>query len=118
MSEAEIVRGSVWFVAMDPVVGSGLRKTRPCVVVQTDAANRSSLLTIVCPLVSARAREGNLLNVRVAIGDGGVVKESLVQCNQVRVVDQARLRGESLGRLSDAVMAQVGEGLRVILDLV
>lgn len=117
MSDSEVVRGSVWYVAMDPVVGRELRKTRPCVVVQTNAANRRSPVTIVCPLVSARGRGGDLFNVRVPIGDGGVVKESLVQCNQIRVVDRARLRGRAMGALSDEVMMQVTAGLRALLDI-
>jgi mRNA interferase MazF len=117
MSDAELERGSVWLVALDPVVGRELRKTRPCVIVQTDAANRKSPVTIVCPLVSARGREGNILNVQVPVGDGGVLKESLVQCNQVRVVDRSRLRGKALGTLSSDVMTRVNDGLRTILDL-
>jgi len=117
MSDAELERGSVWVVALDPVVGRELRKTRPCVIVQTNAANRTSPLTIVCPLVSARGRKGNILNVPVPIGDGGVLKESLVQCNQVRIVDRSRLRGAALGTLSSEVMSRVNDGLRTILDL-
>ena len=31
-------RGEIWIVALDPVIGSEQAKTRPCVVVQREAA--------------------------------------------------------------------------------
>ena len=113
---AAIVRGSVYQVGLDPTLGHEMRKTRPCVVVQRDSANRTSPLVIVCPLTDARGTRGNLLNVLVPAGMAGATKDSLVVCNAVRSIDKRRIvRYE--GRLDAAVMADVDRGLRAILDL-
>jgi len=50
-------RGELWLVALDPTLGSEIRKTRPAVVVQNDHSNRTASTTIVAPVTSrARAR--------------------------------------------------------------
>jgi mRNA interferase MazF len=110
-------RGEIYYVHLDPVVGAESKKARPCVIVQRDSANASSPTTIVCPITDARDRAGNLLNVLVRKPEGGTRKDSLVTINQIRAVDQTRISGPSLGRLSGRTMALVDEGLRAILDL-
>jgi mRNA interferase MazF len=110
-------RGSIWYFAPDPIVGSEQGRTRPCVVVQRDSANATSPTTIACPLTSAHGQKPNLLTVRVRPPEGGLDKESLILCKQVRVLDRRRMRGEMVGELSERTMALVDEALRVILDL-
>lgn len=112
-----IKRGTVWRFLLDPTIGSEQRKTRPCVVVQRDSANAASPTTIACPLRRAGDAKGNLLNVLVRPPEGGIDGNSLVACNQVRVLALERIQGEMLGKLSPRTMAAVDEGLRAILDL-
>ena len=111
-----IARGDVLRIEPDPAVGSEMKKSRPCVVVQRDSANEKSPVVIVCPVSDARGRPGNLLSVAVARGTGGLTKDSLIRCNQIRVVDKARI-AQHLGSLPSQVMKQVDAGLRLILDL-
>jgi mRNA interferase MazF len=106
----------VWRVALDPTVGSEIRKSRPCVVVQRDAANRTSPTTIVCPIADAQGRKTGLTNVLLPSGEGGLTKESVALCNQIRTIDTRRL-GKRLGVLSPALIASVNAGLRAILDV-
>ena len=76
-----IARGELYWVHLDPTVGSELREVRACVIVQRDAATKHSPTTIVCPLADAAGRGGNLLNVLVPAGTSGTTKDSLVVCN-------------------------------------
>lgn len=48
----KLARGNVHWVALDPVIGSELRKTRPCVIVSPDEMNESLRTVIVAPLTS------------------------------------------------------------------
>ena len=112
-----IRRGTVWLFDLRPTIGSEQDKVRPCVIVQRDSANERSPTTIACPLKNARGGKASLLNVLVRAPEGGVSRDSLVICNQVRVLDRLRLRGEMLGILTPNTMAQIDEALRVILDL-
>jgi mRNA interferase MazF len=117
LTSPAVHRGEIWDVALDPIVGSEQGKTRPCLIVQRDAANAASPVTIVCPLTDASGKAPNLLNVLVAQGEGGVPKASLVLCNQIRTIDCRRLRGQARGSVESRTMALVDEGLRAILDL-
>ncbi len=111
-------RGTVIEVNLDPSVGREMMKTRPCVVVQNDIGNKYSQTTIVAPITDAEhARKPSPIYVRVARGDGGLKKDSLVLCNQIRVVDESRL-GRTLGRLSDEAIARVDQALRISLGLI
>lgn len=111
-----IRRGQIWSVALDPTMGSEQAKTRPCVVVQRDAANAVSPVTIVCPLTDAKGSSGSIIRVLVRKGEGGLTKDSLVQCDQVRTVSHRRLKRLS-GQLEAGTMAIVSRGLVAILDL-
>jgi mRNA interferase MazF len=104
-------------VNLDPSVGREIMKKRPCVVVQNDIGNKYSHVTIVAAITDAGgARKSSPIYIPVAKGDGGLTKDSLVLCNQVRTVDESRL-GRILGRFSDATMSRVDQGLRVSLAL-
>jgi mRNA interferase MazF len=112
-----VKRGDVYRFNLDPTVGSEIRKTRPCVVVQRDLATENSPLSIVCPLTDANGRPGNTLNPAVPAGVAGTGKDSRVVCQQVRAVDRSRAIGEKMGTLPPEIMAAVSRGLRAILDL-
>jgi len=45
-------RDEVWLVALDPVVGAEIQKTRPCVVISPDDLNGRLLTVIVAPMTS------------------------------------------------------------------
>ncbi|MGB8520773.1 MAG: type II toxin-antitoxin system PemK/MazF family toxin [Candidatus Tumulicola sp.] len=109
-------RGEIWWVELDPAVGSELRKKRPCVVVQRDAANAVSPTTIICPLTSAIGKKLGPANVPLHPGEAGLKKPSLVLCNQVRVVDVRRLSAR-VGTIGAETLGKVERGLRAILDL-
>ena len=111
-----VSRGEVIRVQLDPTRGREIRKTRPCVVVQRDAANRGGKTTIVCPLTDAAGKHPSSLFIPVAAGVGGTTKDSLIVCSQIRTVDNVRLI-EKLGVLPTDIMERLNAGLRAVLDL-
>ena len=111
-----VSRGDVVRVQLDPTSGSEIRKTRPCVVVQRDAANRGGRTTIVCPLTDAAGKRASSLYVPVAAGTAGTTKDSLIVCSQIRAIDTVRVV-ERLGVLPQPVMDRVASGLRAVLDI-
>ena len=111
------VRGMVVEVALDPVVGHEQGRSRPCVVVQNDIGNRFSSTTIVVPLTGAgHIRKPSPIYVAVEKGDGGATKDSVVLCDQIRVVDLQRFR-RACGILSAAAMERVDDALLISLGL-
>lgn len=111
-------RGMVVDVDLEPVVGHEQGKRRPCVVVQNDTGNRHSSITIVAAVTDAEhVKKLSSVNVLLRKGTAGLTKDSVVLCDQIRAVDQRRLRTVH-GKLSDELMRQVDEALKVSLALV
>lgn len=111
------LRGMVVEVDFDPVIGHEQGRTRPCVVLQNDIGNRFASTTIIAPLTdAAHIRKASPIYVLVKQGNGGATKDSYVLCDQVRTIDQLRLR-RVFGAISSETMATIDAALRISLGL-
>ncbi len=115
-SRPDVRRGDVWVVGLEPVIGSEQAKARPCIVMQRDAANRAGRTTIVVPVTDAAEKQSDTIRPLLRAGEGGLTKDSIALCRQVRVVDDLRLT-KKLGSLSKESTAAISRGLIEILDL-
>jgi mRNA interferase MazF len=79
------MRGEVWLIALDPTVGSEIRKTRPCMVVSPPEMHDYLRTVIVAPMTTA----GRPAPYRIPLRFSG--KSGLVLLDQIRSVDKARL---------------------------
>lgn len=113
-----VVRGDVIEVNLDPTVGTEIRKTRRCVVVQNDIGNKYSQRTIIVPATSADKPLDKPFPVWIPVSksDSGFTKDAVVLCDQVRAVDKSRIV-RVCGRLSPAVMEKVDTALKISLAL-
>ena len=103
-------RGDVFWVNLDPVLGSEVGKRRPAVVVQNEAANASSATVTVIPLSTSVGRVYPF-QVRIPAGEGGLGRESKALCEQIRTLSRERL----LTRIGTLAPARLDE-LRRALD--
>jgi mRNA interferase MazF len=114
---ARAMRGQLVEVDLEPVVGHEQGRLRPCVVVQNDVSNRFASTTIVVPLTDARnISHPSPIYVAARKGDGGLKKDNLVLCDQIRTVDQQRF-GRFFGVLSPETMRKVDWALSISLGL-
>ncbi|NOZ78550.1 MAG: type II toxin-antitoxin system PemK/MazF family toxin [Acidobacteria bacterium] len=102
-------RGDVYWVNLDPVVGSEVGKKRPAVVIQNDFANRTSTTVTIIP-VSSRVARVYPFQVLIPAGEAGLSRTSKVLCEQIRTVSRARLL-EPLGVVSEERLHQIREAL-------
>jgi mRNA interferase MazF len=111
------VRGEIVEVNLDPAIGSEPKKTRPCLVIQNDLGNRYSPVTIVVVITGAENVPRRYpVDVPIQRGEGGLTKDSVIQCNLIRSVDEQRLL-RSLGHVSPQIMEEVATALRISLRL-
>jgi mRNA interferase MazF len=87
-----ISRGEVYWVNLDPVVGSEIQKTRPALVVSPDDLNQALPRVIIAPLTSA----GRPLGCRPEVTFQA--KSARILLDQLRCVDKIRL-GKKMGRI-------------------
>ena len=78
-------RGEIWLVAIDPTVGSEIKKSRPCVIVSPPELNQHLRTVIVAPMTS----RGFPAPFRVPLTHAGT--KGLIVLDQIRAVDQIRL---------------------------
>lgn len=109
-------RGEVYLVRPDPTIGTEQQKTRPCVIVSSNAVNENSSLVVVCPLTAGANLTSTIFHIPIAKGEGGASKDSIVLCNQVKAVDKLRLL-ERRGQLHPGTMGKIDAGLRALLNL-
>ena len=104
-------RGDVYWVVLDPTIGSEIKKTRPAVIVSNNSCNTFGSRVVVLPLTS---------NVdSVYPGEAMVVvngKPARVLGDQIRSVDKSRLRSR-IDTLSHEELAAVDEAIRITLAL-
>ena len=113
----EIKRGDVVDINFEPVRGHEIGKTRPAVVVQNDIGNRYSPLVIVSPIRGAEHIK-KLYPVIVAVekGDGGLDKDSVVQCDQLKSMAKSRIVRKR-GHFASSIMEKVDIALKNSLAL-
>lgn len=56
------------------------------------------------------------VNVLIRKGEGGLAKDSVALCNQIRCVDESRF-GRTYGVLQPATLRKIDEALKISLDL-
>ncbi|WP_437804323.1 type II toxin-antitoxin system PemK/MazF family toxin [Sorangium sp. So ce693] len=109
---ARIDRGDVFWIGPDDSRGPVPSYSHPHVVVQDDVFNHSRIATVVvCALTSNLHRANEPGNVLLDVGEGNLLRQSVVVVSQISSVEKTRL-GERIGSLSDARVDQILAGLR------
>ena len=107
---AEVKRGDIWLVNLDPAVGHEIKKSRPAVIIQNDLGNKYSPITIIAPITSQGIEKAYPIEVIVD-------KISKVLLNQIRAIDKRRLI-KKLGKADYETMAKVDASIKISLGLV
>ena len=112
-----IRRGEIYWVQLDPAIGSEIKKTRPALVVSNNQSNQFSDLVSILPITS-RIKKVYPFEVRLESGQGGLKEAGKAKANQIRTVDKRRLSAKPLGfPLLTATMAQVDKAIKIHLGL-
>lgn len=111
-------RGDIYEINLDPTKGSEIGKTRPAVVIQNNLGNQYSPITIIASITGAE-NIGKPYPVMVFIraGEGGLSKDSYVDCAQLRSVDIQHRLIRKLGCLEPDTMAKIDKALKLSLAL-
>lgn len=110
-------RGEIYWVNFDPTIGAEIKKTRPALVIQNNASNRRSSMTIVAAITSQC--DGKIYPFEVLLDETacGLAQKSMVLLNQIRAMDKIRLV-KKIGRLDAKTMILVNRALAISLGLV
>ena len=112
-----VERGQIWTADLGEPDGSEPGYTRPILIVQTDAFNRSRLHTVLGVVLCTNLRlveaPGNVL---IPAKASGLKKDSVANVSQLITVDRDVLM-ELAGPVRGQVLKDVENGLRLTLGL-
>jgi mRNA interferase MazF len=104
----EIKQYSVYWVNLDPVVGSEVSKTRPCVVISPDEMNRYMRTVIIAPVTHTLKQYPSRVSCKIS-GDNG-----MIMLDQIKTVDKIRLTTH-IGKLKKTETEKIKEVIAEML---
>jgi len=110
-------RGEIWWAHLGAPRGSAPGGSRPVLVVQADAINRSRIATVVVTVITSNLSLATAPgNVSVRSADTGLPRDSVVNVSQLLTIDKGVL-ADRVGRVPFPLLQQVDEGIRLVLSL-
>lgn len=112
-----IKRGQIWWAELPEPIGSGSGYRRPLLIIQSNDFNKSKINTIIAAVITSNIRlsaaPGNIL---LSTKKSKLPKESVINVSQLITIDKSFLT-EKINTLSSSIMANVDEGVRLVLQL-
>ncbi len=96
-------RFEVYYVNLDPTIGSEIKKTRPCVIISPNEMNYNITTVIIAPLTSKLRNYPTRVPCKIEGKQGQIVLD------QIRTVDKIRLvkRIDTLNKLTQTKILNV-----------
>lgn len=109
-------RGEVWLVNFDPTMGAEIKKTRPAVVISSDAVGKLPL-KLIAPITDWKPYfDSNIWHVRIdPDNSNGLTKVSAVDALQLRGVDTQRFI-RKLGHLAEMTMEEITIAITAVIE--
>lgn len=92
-------RGEIWWVNLNPVLGSETGKERPCLILQNDVGNKNGATTVVAPLLPGTKTYPYVVNISPT-AQNKLKGDRYVNLSQMRAVDARRIKNRQ-GILED-----------------
>jgi len=107
-------QGEIWLVNLDPAIGSEIKKTRPCVIVNDDSVGILPL-KIIAPITEYKERYEDVpwMVILTPGPDNRLDKKSVIDLFQVRSVVEERLI-RSIGTVGQDQLSGVKAALKVV----
>lgn len=109
-------KNEVWLANLDPNFGTETGKTRPVVVLQTDALNELHPSTLICPITTNVQPKSYILRVHLPKGTAGLRENCDIMIDQLRAIDNRRLI-KKIGTIPVDVSKKIRYNIRIVLDL-
>jgi mRNA interferase MazF len=106
-------RGEIWWVDLNPIVGSETGKERPCLILQNDIGNQNGLTTIVAPLLPGKKPYPFVVNV-APTAQNGLSGDRNINLSQMRAVDARRIKNKQ-GVLEDVYWKEIEKAVCIEL---
>lgn len=101
---ADLRRGDIYMVGLEPTQGREQRGRRPVVIVSPDAFNQATGLPVILPITSG----GDFARrIGFAVPLSGIKTTGVVRCDQPRVLDLKARNGRKVEALPPSILDEV-----------
>lgn len=104
-------RGDIYWIQLDPTIGTETQKTRPCLILSNNSQNKKGARVIAAPITS---KVKNVYPFEAKIIVKG--RECKALLDQIRALDKQRIT-ERIDSIDPQTMLEVEEALKVALAL-
>jgi mRNA interferase MazF len=108
-------QGEIWQIELDPVIGAEMKKSRPALIINTDALGKLPLKVIV-PITEWKEHyDGYPWMVKIIpSGQNNLTKLSAADCFQIRSVSVERFTA-LIGSVGAEIITQVQEAVNKVI---
>jgi mRNA interferase MazF len=110
---ARILRGSIYWADLNPLIGSEQGGLRPVLILSQNVFNERSGTVIAVAVTSQPQRPGFPLTLESS--DTKLPKKSWIKISQIRTLSVKRI-GKKIARVTEEELALVIDGLNEILE--
>jgi mRNA interferase MazF len=111
-----VKRSEIWLVNLDPTIGTEIRKTRPVVVISSNAVGALPIRLVVPVSEWKDYFEPNIWHVKIIPDSAnGLAKTSAADTLQLRGVDTQRFV-KKLGTVSPTVMTSIVTAIAAVIE--
>lgn len=111
----KIIRGSIFYADLDPIVGSEQKGCRPVLILQNDIGNKFSPTTMIAP-ITTKEYNGEKQPTHVSVEVFNKIRpNSIILLEQIRTIDKSRLKGyvcnlddEEMQKVENAILISLG----------
>jgi mRNA interferase MazF len=102
-----VKRFDVYLVNLDPIIGSEIKKTHPCLIISPDVMNDYITTVIIAPMTPKGRDYPTRVNCQFEEKEGQIILD------QIRTVDKHRLV-KKLGKINSEIQTEV---LSVLMEM-
>jgi mRNA interferase MazF len=110
-------RGDIYWINLDPTIGAEIKKTRPCVIISPNVANRSGSLVIVAPVTKVQGKKIHFHEIVLPKMTANLQYDSKIKVYQLRCVDKKRLSKSRIGSITHDLIKKLDEKIRIVTGL-
>ena len=109
-------QGEIWIVNLDPIVGVEMKKSRPCIILNSDTIGKLAL-KVIAPLTGFKkhyAKVPWMVKIDPSL-ENGLKKSSSVDLFQVRSLSQKRL-ALKIGKVDEDIIIACKKALNMVFE--
>ena len=109
-------QGSIWSVNLDPTIGAEIKKTRPCIILNSDKVGKLPL-KVIAPLTDFKEHYSLVpwMVILEPTVENCLDKTSAIDLFQVRSVSQKRLV-KKIGEVDSSILRRCRKAINIVFE--